>query len=54
MSRAVIYNASGKNISTTILQNGDNIIDIKNFSRGVYIIKVLSDNDAKVYRINKL
>jgi Secretion system C-terminal sorting domain len=54
LSRAVIYNASGKNISTTILQNGDNTINVKNLPNGMYVVKVLSDNDAKVYRINKL
>jgi hypothetical protein len=54
LSRAVIYNAAGKNISTTILQNGDNTINIKNLPNGMYVVKVLSDNDAKVYRINKL
>jgi Secretion system C-terminal sorting domain len=54
LNRAVIYNASGKTISTSILQNGDNMIDIKNLPRGVYVIKVLSNNDVTVYRINKL
>jgi hypothetical protein len=54
LTRVIIYNSAGKNISTTVLQNGDNMIDIKKLSRGVYVVKVLSDNDTKVYRVNKL
>jgi hypothetical protein len=54
LNRAVIYNASGKNISTTILQNGDNMIDIKNLPKGMYVVKVLNDTDSKIYKITKL
>ena len=54
VNKVVIYNAAGKNISSTILQNGDNIIDIKNLPKGMYVVKILSDTDSKIYRITKL
>lgn len=54
LTRAIIYNTAGKNISTTILQNGDNMINIKSLPKGMYIVKVQSDSDANVYRVNKL
>ncbi len=54
LNRVVITNAAGKNISTGILQNGDNSINIKNLPKGMYIVKILNDVDTKVYRITKL
>jgi Secretion system C-terminal sorting domain len=54
LNRVVICNAAGKNISTSILQNGDNNINIKYLPKGMYVVKVLNDIDTKVYRITKL
>jgi Secretion system C-terminal sorting domain len=54
LNRVAIYNTSGKNISTAILQNGDNIIDIKNLPKGMYVVKVLNGTDSKIYKITKL
>jgi hypothetical protein len=54
LNSAIIYNTAGKNISNTILQNGDNSINIKNLPNGIYVVKILNNIDTKVYRVTKL
>ncbi len=54
LNRVVISNAAGKNMFSSILQNGDNNINIKNLPKGMYIVKILNELDIKVYRITKL
>ncbi len=51
---AVILNSTGKQVATYNLTNGNNIFDIKSLPKGLYIVKVLSDVDSKVFRITKL
>jgi Secretion system C-terminal sorting domain len=53
-NKAILCNMEGKNMSTTNLQNGDNIIDIKSLPKGVYILKVINELDSKIFRVSKL
>jgi hypothetical protein len=54
-SNLLVFNTEGKTvIPFTILQNGDNVVNIKNLSKGVYIVKVLGQTETKVFRITKL
>ena len=51
----VIFNAEGKLVyPSTILQNGDNIMNIKNLSKGNYIVKVFGNTETKVMKITKM
>jgi Secretion system C-terminal sorting domain len=51
---ALIFNATGKKVAQSNLINGNNIVDIKSLPKGVYVVKVMSDTESKVFRITKL
>ncbi|MCY7292180.1 MAG: T9SS type A sorting domain-containing protein [Ferruginibacter sp.] len=54
-SKLVVYNADGKMvIGLTILNNGDNTVNMKYLSKGVYIVKVFGINDTKIFSVTKL
>ncbi len=54
-SKLVIFNIEGKMVVPfTVLQNGDNTVNIKNLPSGIYIVKVFDEVDTKVIRVTKL
>ncbi len=50
---ALILYSTGKQIAVYNITNGNNDFDIKSLPKGLYIVKVLSDVDFKIFRITK-
>ena len=52
-SSAVLYNNNGKRLLTEKLQNGTNSLNMGAFPKGVYILKIISDNSTENIKIIK-
>ena len=48
---AVIYDATGKMLKTYLLQGRNNTLDIKGMAKGVYQLKIVTDNSVQTIKI---
>ncbi len=53
-SSATVFDAQGKTLISVLLKTGLNTIDIKNFSKGVYFVKVWNGEKNVTHRITKM
>ncbi len=49
----LIYNLQGQLISKYLLQSGSQTIDYNSYARGIYIMKIISENASKTFKIVK-
>jgi Secretion system C-terminal sorting domain len=52
--KALLYTVDGRLMGTHLLTNGDNSIDIKKLSKGIYVVKVTDNLKTEVRRITKM
>lgn len=51
---AFIYSSNGNLISRQLVKKGNNLINIKALTNGMYIIKIVSESNMQVFRITKI